>query len=935
MKKSNKFIAIALAGLISAGTIGPAAISAKTFSDVTEKSGYSEQIDVLSDIGVIQGTSKTEFSPEDDVTREQMAMLLFRLMLNKTDGGKTNTSQFVDLYDETYHGAISWAAAARYILGTEADKFEPTGGIMLQDAMTMLVRALGQESTQMNKGYPWTYIDAAIKLGLDKGLEKISYTDTLTRAETAVILYNALTAEYLVPKTLSNGVIIYEKSSIIEEVFGYDMNVAKITATNDYTMTGTSVVKNGYVVMTYTDDSGKEKSMAVKFSDLGLEGEPNDWLGQSFKLVYLVNSSTKLVNVLSSVSASESEHFDTAKVDSDNKYVTIDGTKYYVVEEYSETLATNNNEILVYAYDNDGTLEQVKTTKALGNLLGIYDIELIYENESETASIAIVKNYKVGKLEITKAGKINLADDKTEEDLTGGYMNTAKAESGEYVLYYYNSTLKSLEIAQVLKIKTGTITRLTDTTAKVDGETYNLGNANAGISADSIRTQLTVGRETDLVMYKDTVVAVVGGITVSAESEYLLTMSAAVPVYTNGDFRYVVTANIGGVTQNIFVSSANVEAGKIYRYVSNNETYTLIAPETSENKILGGAGKFVQYDSKIKEIAVMATMAEGDSITLNGAYYTLKNANRDNVKTSTGAWDTEKGINFVTDSKTVIIAQTSDGLRFVNGYYASSITLSENSKVTAIFRDEAGSIETLRFLYVTNATLGNYDANTQYVKVISYSGAIYENGRTYSEYNVFNFATGAVEVKKSTFSNLEDGKTYRTGTDGTIVNSEYTESVRGFVSGYTSTTITVDGETYKLTSGAKIISVAKDLSTASKEIADIYMKNVQFTVVSGTVKSILLIGAPEFQAVQNENAIEIGMDITLAQFDMDTLALNSVKIDGKEAPAATFKIEPNTEDNKVIVTPLNDGTLAAGEYTISFKFGGQTFTAEALVTAQS
>ena len=244
------------------------AVWAGSYADVLETDPARDQIDILSDIGVIVGTSETEFSPEENVTREQMALLLFRLMLNKKDGGPVNTSPFLDLYDDTYHGAISWANASGYILGTTSSTFEPLEGISLQDAMTMLVRALGQASPSMNNGYPWTYIDAGIKLGLDRGLEHIAYSETLTRAETAIILYNALTAEYLVPKTLSNGMTVYEATTIIEKVFGYEMDEATIVATNDYSLTGNTVIKDDYVTLRYKDDSNIERSMSVPFAQL-------------------------------------------------------------------------------------------------------------------------------------------------------------------------------------------------------------------------------------------------------------------------------------------------------------------------------------------------------------------------------------------------------------------------------------------------------------------------------------------------------------------------------------------------------------------------------------------------------------------------------------------------------------------------------------------
>mgnify|MGYP003550638985 CR=1 FL=1 len=58
------------------------AVFAREYQDVTESNPAKDEIDILSDIGVIVGTSENEFSPEANVTREQMALLLFRLMLN-------------------------------------------------------------------------------------------------------------------------------------------------------------------------------------------------------------------------------------------------------------------------------------------------------------------------------------------------------------------------------------------------------------------------------------------------------------------------------------------------------------------------------------------------------------------------------------------------------------------------------------------------------------------------------------------------------------------------------------------------------------------------------------------------------------------------------------------------------------------------------------
>ena len=155
MLKLKKNLAVLLAVLMVSALSLTAVItpSAKDFSDVAPDDAFSAQIDMLSDIGVIKGTNDTEFSPNAKVTREQMALLLYRLMTGKDNSGRVNTSPFRDLYEPSYNGAISWAYANGYILGTSATTFEPTGGISLQDAIAMITRALGQTNDKTNAGY--------------------------------------------------------------------------------------------------------------------------------------------------------------------------------------------------------------------------------------------------------------------------------------------------------------------------------------------------------------------------------------------------------------------------------------------------------------------------------------------------------------------------------------------------------------------------------------------------------------------------------------------------------------------------------------------------------------------------------------------------------------------------------------------------------------
>ena len=62
MANFKKFMSGTLAALILVGMLANG-ISAKEFEDVGSDNRYSEQIGILSDIGIIKGTSENEFSP--------------------------------------------------------------------------------------------------------------------------------------------------------------------------------------------------------------------------------------------------------------------------------------------------------------------------------------------------------------------------------------------------------------------------------------------------------------------------------------------------------------------------------------------------------------------------------------------------------------------------------------------------------------------------------------------------------------------------------------------------------------------------------------------------------------------------------------------------------------------------------------------------------
>ncbi len=896
---------------------------AKEYDDVSPDHLYAEQIEILSDIGVIKGTSETEFSPDERVTREQMSLLLSRLMVGKDTAGRINTTAFSDLANDTYFGAISWANASGYIIGTSPTTFAPTSGITLQDAMTMLVRALGHSSIQMNGGYPWTYIDAGVKLGLDDGLEELSYTKELTRAEASAVLYNALTAEYLIPKTASNGMTFYESTTIIERVFGYEIKESVLVATNDYALEGVdTVTKDGYVTV-HTEDG----LMTVSYADLGLDGAAEAHLGKNLKLVFKRDDKTKLVSVLGCTEISKTVPAETITVEEkSSKYVEIDGVKYQVVETLSDSLATNANELLVYAYANDGELTQIETNADLSALLGAFDAKLIFDDKnSDTADRLIIKPYSFGKLEIT-SGKINLADNMKESDVT--VVNPNEAVHGDHVLYYFNKGNKVLEIAAELPVsESGTVTRLTATTATIGGKKYTLGCEKLGVSAASLLSQLSVGDNVRVVLYGDMILAVKEAeIVANAPSQYLIAHSSTTPVFTNGKLGYVIEAVIDGTVETLFVTNSSVTVGDVYRYVQNTDgSYTLIAQTISGSTIESGDDKFVQSNSHNDEIAFHIDSASSTEIVKDTTYNTIV-AGSASAATSQGA---KSSIKFVTDENTVIIIN--DGGKYISlkGIPTSAITVNDTSKLTAIFTNEVGSVETLRFMYISDGETGHADTTDGGVKVLEKIGIELVDGKIYTLYSVLNLTTGTIETMMSQSDSLVAGSNYLVGIDGKISTSEAL-IIDGVLSGYTATTITVGGSTYKLSSGVKFTTLNEDLTVSATTIGEALMSKVELVMKDGAVVSVIVVGAPEFEASYASEKITVTTAETLSEtdsFEFVSLSLyNSESETFVEVDSTGFEVTPVGSDFTFEIS--TGSALESGKYQLAFEVNGVLFVKE-------
>ncbi len=320
MRNFKRFLTLALAVVMVASMFAFGA-SAAQFTDVDENNEYlTKSVNLLNHIGVAKGTSDTTFGTEELVTREQMAAFIYRLMKrgNSVEGG-ANASRFTDLEDPTFFFMISWADSQGIIKGTSATTFEPKGSITLQDAYTMIVRALGYEKEE-SLPYPFGYIGVAEDKGveLDEGLSSdVSYTDALTRGDVAILLYNAFFAETGVAETkqvereLSDGSIVLETKTdyptLAEKVYDVIEVEYQAVATPKYAFGDETETTSGlgYDAVLFDKVDGQDSDTVdapaqfyADVKDLAIDGSADDYIMGHFNMFVTLDDDNDIDEIL-------------------------------------------------------------------------------------------------------------------------------------------------------------------------------------------------------------------------------------------------------------------------------------------------------------------------------------------------------------------------------------------------------------------------------------------------------------------------------------------------------------------------------------------------------------------------------------------------------------------------------------------------------------
>ena len=179
------------------------------FTDVEENGWYHTGVDFMVRNGFMNGVADDEFDVNGSLTRAQLVTILYRIA---GEPESTATNPFADVADgQWYTNAVIWAAENGIVKGVNTTTFAPNDQITREQIATILFRyakaekvegkLAGFPDAEMVSDYAADAMAWAVEQGLINGISEsdgktyLAPQETATRAQIAVILMRYLTAE--------------------------------------------------------------------------------------------------------------------------------------------------------------------------------------------------------------------------------------------------------------------------------------------------------------------------------------------------------------------------------------------------------------------------------------------------------------------------------------------------------------------------------------------------------------------------------------------------------------------------------------------------------------------------------------------------------------------------------------------------------------------
>ncbi len=394
MKTSRRMISAFLAVIFVLTSIITVPVFAADFTDLTSEHDAYEAVNVLGKLGVINGYEDGSFKPDNNVTRAEFTAMLLR---TRGMGSLGSTSIENPPFPDVTTSDVSWAIGnirtaqgMGIINGYEDGTFRPKNNVSYEEAIKMIVCALGYENFGV-AGNEWysKYVMTANTLGfLDNSGGTIG--TPATRATIAKMLYNCLEIK-LAENNEETDKTILETDLKLKKKVGIiaSNNVTSLSAPD------TQLRENEIEIDAPTDDGRSSSVLVYKVDNAD---EYKDLFGAQITFYYSEDrtAETRTV-VLATVEKSKSLTIDAKDIVPGE--CTTSSIAYYEDDDAKDTttVAIDPAAYVIYndkLYGSDGTNSVYSTYKAQKSLPTVGSIRLLDKNGDKTYDVVFVDDYE-------------------------------------------------------------------------------------------------------------------------------------------------------------------------------------------------------------------------------------------------------------------------------------------------------------------------------------------------------------------------------------------------------------------------------------------------------------------------------------------------------------------------------------------------------------
>ncbi len=412
MQKKKKLLSLLLAVVFLLAMMVPVAY-AEQFSDVPQDYRYYDAVENLAAKGIINGIGDGTYAPDANVKRSEFAKIVCLAILSTGEVAPADGAGFTDVPAEHWaSGYIKVAAAAGIINGMGDGTFAPDNSVTYEQAVKMLVCALGYGDQALTRGgYPDGYLNMAGSLAMLKGISDGVIGQAANRGLIAKLVDTSMKVEVLDPvtgKTTGSVSDKDEKQSIKGQIVS---------------------IYNATIYADEKSDCGRQQieiekgSKRTTFSIEKLNVNISDYLGRMVTAYYNEESGADYYDI-TSLSLQKGKN-KTTKIDMGS------------IDTYTDTeieyLPTEDGEYEKASVDSDakiiynGRAVNTSLSKLIAaNINNSGEITLLDAEGSGSASIVFIKTYETYVVNSVNKTKYTVLDKITGKTITLDIKDRAK-----------------------------------------------------------------------------------------------------------------------------------------------------------------------------------------------------------------------------------------------------------------------------------------------------------------------------------------------------------------------------------------------------------------------------------------------------------------------------------------------------------------------------